>query len=488
MSRRPLALALAVAALLPAAASAEDLMQTYELARTGDPQLSAAESQRLATMEGAVQARANLLPQINGSASYTRSRDESSGLQQQFVNSNLTNINVNSESDTRVRNYGVNLSQSVFDWSRISTLRSQRALSRAADFDLDNASDTLITRTSAAYFNVLVAIETLAAAEASETALKRQFDYADKRLEVGLAPITDVHEARAQYDSARANTIAQRNTLQDAYEALTEITGKPIANLKALPEDFRPQLPSDKDAEAWVASAVADNPTLKSLEQQGQAAEYDISTAKAGHLPILSLDGSYGDSTSTGDSTSVVSGQPPTPRDIDNESKSRSIGLTLTVPIFAGGAVQSRVRQAVAQRDIAQDQYEQQKRAVIRNTRNAYQVLVAGISEVEARRLAVFSANAAYEASQVGLEVGTRTVLDVLINQQTLFSARQDYAIAKYNYLQNRLLLDQSAGSLDAADIQDVNRLLTVDANAQRASGQSPTADGLPANGGAIRQ
>jgi len=125
------------------------------------------------------------------------------------------------------------------------------------------------------------------------------------------------------------------------------------------------------------------------------------------------------------------------------------------------------VRQAIAQRDIAQDQLVQEKRALERNTRNAYQTLVAGISEVEARRLALVSAQSAYEASQVGLEVGTRTVIDVLLNQQNLFDAQRAYALAKYNYLQNRLLLEQAAGTLDVADVQDVNRLLTVDADAQ---------------------
>ena len=139
------------------------------------------------------------------------------------------------------------------------------------------------------------------------------------------------------------------------------------------------------------------------------------------------------------------------------------------MPIFSGGATQSRVRQALANRDAAQDGYEQQKRAIVRNTRNAYQTLEAGISEIEARRLALVSANAAYEASQVGLEVGTRTVLDVLVNQQNLFQARQNYSLAKYNYLQNRLLLEQAAGTLEVSDVQDINRLLTVDAEAQLA-------------------
>ena len=122
------------------------------------------------------------------------------------------------------------------------------------------------------------------------------------------------------------------------------------------------------------------------------------------------------------------------------------------------------MRQALAQRDVTGDQLDQQRRALVRNTRNAYQTLVAGISEVEARKAAVFSARSAYDASQVGLEVGTRTVLDVLNNQQTLFNAEREYALSRYNFLQNRLLLEQAAGTLDVDDLQDVNRQLTTDA------------------------
>jgi outer membrane protein len=132
--------------------------------------------------------------------------------------------------------------------------------------------------------------------------------------------------------------------------------------------------------------------------------------------------------------------------------------------------VQSQVRQAIAQRDASADRLEQQRRAVERNTRNAYQALVSGVSEVEARRLALVAAQSAYDASQVGFEVGTRTVIDVLLNQQTLFDAQRAYALARYNFLQNRLLLEQQAGTLDIEDLQEVNRLLTVNAEAQLAN------------------
>ena len=202
-------------------------------------------------------------------------------------------------------------------------------------------------------------------------------------------------------------------------------------------------------------------------ELQVQSASADVETARAGHWPKLYLSGSYGDTYSWGDTT--LPGLPPFPRETHSNSRGYgpSVGLTLSVPIFSGGATQSQVRQAIARRDAAQNELEQQKRALARNTRSAYQALIAGVSEVEARRLAVVSAKAAYDASQVGLEVGTRTVIDVLINQQTLFNAQQNYAQAKYGFLQNRLRLEEAAGTLEVSDVQDINRLLTVNAEAQ---------------------
>jgi len=435
MLRRPLVLSLALA-LSSAPVFAEDLMQTYELARTNDPQLSIAESSRLSTREGAVQARAALLPQVSGTASLGRAHE------------------AGETGTARSRNYRATLGQAVVDLGAISNLRAQRDYGTAADYDLEAAGDELISRTANAYFDVLVALETLSAAEAAEAAFQKQFDYADKRLEVGLAPITDVHEARAQYDGARANTILVRNALQDAYQALAEITGTPIHALKALPEDFKPELPTGGDAEAWVQRAIDTNPSLQAARYSVHGAEHGVSTARAGHLPTLDLGVTYSNNTGW---------YSPSPGQVSTTDEGNSIGLTLTVPIFSGGATQSRVRQAIASRDIAQDQLEQARRAIERNTRYAYQALVAGISEVEARRLALVSAQSAYDASQVGLEVGTRTVIDVLINQQNLFAARQAYATSRYNYLRNRLLLEQAAGTLDAATVQDVNRLLTVD-------------------------
>lgn len=449
MIRRSLALALAVA-LSPLAANAADLLQVYEMARNGDPQLASAESNRLYTKEGQVQARAALLPSLGGTASLNRTRTSLEG--------------ISGSTTSTARQYNISGEQTLFNWSQFATLRAQREISKAADFDLESANDDLIVRTATTYFNVLVAIESLSAAQTNEAAAKKQFDYADKRLEVGLAPITDVHEARAQYDQARANTILARNTLADAYQALTELTGQPVQGLRSLPEDFRPELPANRgDVDKLVADAITQNPALKAQELKVNAAESSVSAARGGHYPTLSLGGRWGKSANWGDSVGASSSGP--------DATTNSIGLTLNVPIFAGGATQSYVRQALAQRDMAQDGYEQQKRALDRNTRNAYQAVVAGISEVEARRLAVVSAQSAYDASQVGLEVGTRTVLDVVQNQRTLFQAKLDYAQARYNFLLSRLQLSQAIGGLDVAEVQDINRLLTQDAEAQLAPG-----------------
>ena len=433
MLRRPLALALALV-LLPAAAQADDLLQSYQNARTSDPQYAAAESNRAVAAERPVQARANLLPGIGGSVSSNRV-DHGNG-------------------DSSSGNWGVSLNQSLFNFGNYTALQGAKAQDRAGGYNLEAAGQNLITRTSAAYFNVLVQLETLAAAEAAEAALKKQFDFASKRLEVGLAPITDVHEARAQYDGARASSILARNAVRDAYQALVEITGTPVANLKGLPDDFKPVLPAEKGVDAFVGDALSNNPSLKAQEANLEAAEAGVKTARAGHYPTLGLQASYG---------KAIPGLYDNPAFIGDNKANTSVGVTLNIPIFAGFATQSGVRTALAQRDGAADAVEQSRRAIERSTRGAYQAVVAGISEVEARRLALVSAQSAYDASQVGLEVGTRTVLDVLNNQRTLFSAQQAYALAKYNFLQSRLLLEQSAGTLDVSDVEAINRLLTTD-------------------------
>ncbi len=459
MRLHPLALALLLTGI-SAQSQATDLLQAYDLARQSDPQLSAAESQKNATGEGIVQSRSALLPQISADATLTNTRGDRTGIGNiedpdnpgEFIFAPSS-----STSNTRDRDLGLNIRQSIYDHSNYTRLGASKARAKAASADLDAAEDNLTIRLADAYFNVLTGIETLASSRAEERSVKRQLDQAEKRLEVGLAPITDVHEARARYDSARANAITSANTLDDAREALAEITGQPIENIKGLAPNYQPQNDDTRTLEEWVKLALESNPVLKSKELALVAANKDVATARAAHLPTLSATAGYSDGATWGTSSSF----PPT-----SSSDGTRIAVTFSVPIFSGFATQSRVRQSINQRDIAADQLEQQKRAITRLTRSAYRSLAAGAAEVEARRLAVVSAQAAYEAGEAGLEVGTRTIVDVLIAQQQLYSAQREYARARHAYLVNTLRLRQAAGVLELSDVQNVNRSLTVDAEA----------------------
>ena len=325
-----------------------------------------------------------------------------------------------------------------------------------SDAQLDAANDALMIRVSEAYFNVLTAVDTLAASRAEERAVKRQLDQAEKRLEVGLAPITDVHEAKARYDSSRANTILAGNALIDAREALLEITGaQNIEAIKGLPDSFQPKGEARKPLDQLVDGALAGNPTVQSYQRALDAAEKDIKLAYSGHLPYLDGNAAINQNSLRSGETSLFSAK---------DTDTTSFNVVLTVPIFSGLNTQSQVREAVARRDIAADQLEQSKRAVTRQARSADRNLEAGLAEVEARRLAVVSAESAVEAGEVGLEVGTRTIIDVLLAQQALYNAVREFSRSRHNYLVNTLRLKQADGSLTVGDIENINRLLTVDA------------------------
>ena len=437
-------LALATAFVLCSSPSfAVDLMQSYTQARQSDPTLAISESQNAISKEDVVQSRSSLLPQINGRLSINK--NDSAGT--------LSN-NTTFDSSSTTQNTSASLNQSIYNYGNYARLSGSKARANQSNAELDSANDSLIIRVSEAYFNVLTAIDTLAASRAEERAVKRQLDQADKRLEVGLAPITDVHEAKARYDSSRANTILAGNAVIDAREALNEITGAAqTTNIKGLPEDYQPVGEARKATAELVNEALSNNPTIQARELALDAAQDDIKLAKSGHLPYL-------DGSATLNKSSLKNGDVSP---ISTTDSSTGISVSLVVPIFSGFNTQSQVRESVSRRDIAAEQLEQSKRAITRQVRNADRNLEAGLAEVEARRLAVVSAKSALEAGEVGLEVGTRTIIDVLLAQQQLFTAVREYSRSRHNYLMNTLRLKQAAGSLEVADVENINRLLTTD-------------------------
>ncbi|MEO5596272.1 MAG: TolC family outer membrane protein [Lysobacteraceae bacterium] len=471
-------------ALAAPAAHATDLLQSYDAARQSDPRLGISEANRGAQGEGVVQSRASLLPQIDASATLSKSNTNSSSISSRpDASGNVTFGPTAGNSDISSRNYTVNLQQSIYD--RANYTRLDAARSRAEQYDAlyDSAANGLIVRVAEAYFNVLSAIQDVASLRAQERSLKRQLDQANVRLEVGLAPITDAQEAKAQYDVARATSITAATTLADAREALTEITGQAADHLKGLPADYTPQPLTPANVDAWVQQAVDNNPDVRAQQLALDAANHDVETARAGHLPTLAGSASYGKRAQWGSSSFDNGSGASSTFPATSANNGPSYSVQLIVPIFSGFATSSRVRQALFNRDAAADQLELTKRSIVRQARNYFNSVNAGLAEIEARRQALLSAQTAYEATETGLEVGTRTIVDVLITQQQLFSAQRDYARARNAFIVNGLRLRQAAGSITIDDLANVNRLLTADAeNAlqQPANGDLQTMPGLP--------
>lgn len=439
--------------------TAEDLLQVYQLARTSDPQLAAAEASKNSVGENVAQARAALLPQISASLSYGKDESNSRSLTPvRDQNGNFTLFPITNSTDNYKHTYQGQISQSLYDHSNYTRLRAGHALAERGESDYTAALQSLLLRVSTSYFAVLTAEDALKFAEANEKALARQLDQAEQRFEVGLSAITDVHDSRARHDAAVSSVIEAQNALDDTREALGEIIGKVPGDLKRLREDLPLTKPEPGDPQTWVDLALKDNPLLSSRQHSLEYAEYNISTQRAGHYPTLSASLVRTDLPSWADQVSVFTGNNSI--HTNNLNTDTMLAVTLNVPIFSGGLTSSRVRQAVYDRDYAQDLYEQQRRNVVHQTRTAFRAVIAGISDVEARKQAVISAQSALEATQAGFEVGTRTIVDVLLSQQNLFQAQSDYSKARHAFVLNGLQLKQSAGVIDVKDLEHVNSLL----------------------------
>lgn len=446
----PLLLAATLVAL-PALGHAEDLMDAYQQARTSDPVLAQSDAQRLQAGTGVAQSRALLLPTLGAGVNYSRAL----GSKNSFVDSTGTVVDLGRQHSETL---SANLSQTLFNYSDYASLAASRDAAHAQNEQYQAALQSLVVRVAQAYFNVLTAEDDVSFAEAQEKALNKQLDQAQQRYDVGLSAITDVNEAKAQYDASRANTITTKNTLADLREALMQITGTPLGTLEKLRDDLPLTPPSPNDQKAWVDTALQQNPSILAQQYQVQASEHNISAARGNHLPTLNATLSY--NRSLNDSQYSNLSQPGQP----NRRNNTALGLSLSVPIFNGGMTHARVKQSIYRRDEANDVLEQQRRQIVRGTRNAFRLVVAGISEVDAREQAVISAKSALDATQAGFEVGTRNIIDVLNSQQQLFQARSNYSQARHNFIINKLLLKQSAGTIDINDLKAVNALL-VSAN-----------------------
>ncbi|MEO7073373.1 MAG: TolC family outer membrane protein [Rhodanobacter sp.] len=427
----------------------QDLLDAYRDARANDPVLSQADATRLATGEGVDQARALLLPQISADLSLSQTNG---GGGTSFIDPNNGGqiVNTSMFGHTRTRSINGTLSQTVFDFSKYANLKAAHSAADAQDDIYQAAQQALLVRVTQAYLGVLTSEDALTYAKANEDAFRQQFEQSDQRYKVGLSAITDMYQARAYYEAAKAQTITAQNVLNDAREALTQITGKPTGDLKKLRDDLPLQPPSPNDQDAWVKQALATNPELMAQRQNVRTAEHNITAARSGHLPTISAQVSYGKNASWYQNANIHNERPA----------STTIGLSLNVPIFSGGMTQSRVRQSIYQRDSAVDSAESQRRQVVRDTLNYYRSVIAGIAQVESAKSSVESGQKALEATRAGFDVGTQTMTNVLLAIQTLTSSESSYSQARHQFILNKLLLKQAAGTADVSDLQTINALL----------------------------
>jgi outer membrane protein len=351
----------------------------------------------------------------------------------------------------------VELDQTILNLADIASLQAAHSTSDAQEQTYQAAAQDLYVRVATAYFTILNDEDQLTYAKANEEAYRVTYDQAEQQFKVGIAAITNVYQAKSFYEQAKATTISTENTLANDRQALTVITGQPVGDLKKLRPELPMDAPNPTDPQAWVDASLKSNPDILAAQLSVDSAQHSINAARAGHLPTITASLSRGKSTTwlENGSYNAISGGA-----LGNGRYGNTIGVTLSVPIFAGGATQSKVRQSIYQRDEAQDSLESTRRATVQNTMNYYNSVIAGISEVESGKAAVDAGQKSLDATKAGFQVGTQIMLDVLTAIQTLTQAESTYSTARHQLVLNRLLLRQSAGTIDYKDLEYANTLL----------------------------
>lgn len=420
-------------------AFALDLVHIYELGLQNDPQLKASRAARDSTLETRPQALAQLLPSISGGANAYRTHED--------IKNAEFSIGKFGDNDTFNHQWlSLNFSQPIYRYDYWVQLQQSDNQITQAEAEYVAEEQALIIRIALAYFNVLAAQDTLGFAREEKKAIQRQLDQAQQLFDAWFIGITDVHEAQAAFDTSIANVILAESEVDDAWEALHEITGDTEKALAQLTSDFPLNRPEPQDIDQWSETATQQNPILVALRSATEIERQNIKFQESGHYPTLELVGNHAINR-----TAARGGS-----DFDVST----IGLQLNVPIYSGGGVTSRTRQALHNFEQSQENLDKQRRAVKRQVRDAYRGVVSRISRGKALKAATISAKSALDMTEAGFEVGTRTMVDVLAEQRNLYRTRQNYSLVRYEYILNGLSLKQAAGSLSREDLESVNTWL----------------------------
>lgn len=440
--------ALASLLLLPlkglATSPEQDLLDIYRLALTQDPTLASAQSGDMATQEKLEQGKALYRPTVtfDANASHSETDIEYNGTGSIFRNGGRESF------DTY--GYGLNVTQPIFRKQNI--VQNQQAETQVAQSgkQLLLTRQDLMIRTSQAYFDVLLAQDKIDLTAAQKTAIDRQLEQAKANFEVGTATITDVNEAQARHDLILAQEIAALNELEVKKHAVQSITGQMPHSFAKVRNEIKAAVPEPQDMEKWVETAEQNSPTLQIQQQALELASQEVERNQAGHLPTLDAVASYTDNRANGSANGFGS-----------DLQSAVIGLQLQIPIYQGGTISSKVREAVALKQKAQDDVEVTRRKISLDTRQAYLNLVSSVAQVSAFEQALVSSQSQLDSTNLGYEVGVRTSVDVLNAQQQYYSAKRDLLQSRYNHILSILRLKAAAGLISEDDLTAANQYLT---------------------------
>ncbi len=438
MSKHFIHLGFAISCCISSIALADDLLDTYQLAKQNDPQLAAAEASYYAALEAKSLSRSGVRPRIQLSANAARNADDTTYDNRAFPSRNFY---------YNTYGYTLSLSQPLYRADNFIQLKQADASIAQADIEYQASQQELILRLAKAYFDVLAAQDTLHFSKAEKKAISRQLEQTRQRFEVGLTAITDVHEAQARYDLVNAQEIEAQFRLDDKREALREITGQYPLQPATLRKQTPLPAPEPANPDTWNETALEQNLKLLASRYATEVAAIQVKRSRSGHRPTLDLVLSNSSNTSTGGAFA-------------NETKRNTIGLQFNLPIYEGGGTAATIRQATYQHSAAQQRLEQQRRATEASTRTAYRSVTASIVRVQALKQAVISNQSALDATEAGYEVGTRTSVDVLNARRELFRAQRDYAQSRYDYIINSLALKDAAGILSFDDLVQINQWL----------------------------
>ena len=427
-------------------AKSQSLLDIYHQALAHDPVLASALSANKAAQEIIEQGKALYLPTVNFNADASTSSTHI-----RYLDSNILPGN------SKFENFraGVEARQPIYRKQNLVQIEQSKTQVSQADKQYHLSQQTLILRTTQAYFEVLIAQDKIDLIGAQKTAILSQLDQAKATFEVGTATITDVNEAQARYDLIAAQEIAAINEFEIAKRSVEAITGGIPNKLATVKPDIQVTALS-QNMQDWQQVGSQNNLNIQIQQDALKLAEQEVERANAGHLPTLDAVASYTNSYANG-SPSVFSA--------GNELKNATIGLQLEIPLYAGGAISSRARQAVLNKQKALDDIEIARRQTDLETQRAYFNLSSSIAQVKALNQALISSQSQLDSTQLGYEVGVRTSVDVLNAQQQLFSAKRDLLQARYNYLVNIIRLKAASGLVGEADLQDINQQLVSVSN-----------------------